>query len=325
MQWISALRAPQIQALVRAGSLQLSLFDRRNLVEILDPACAGERLVVCKNPLLVTERARKREDLLAATEAKLVPLRERVRSGKLRGQDAIGLAVGTLIDRHKVGKHFLVEIGEDRLKVERKQDQIAAEAALDGIYVLSTSASSEQLDSAQVVRSYKLLVRLERGFRSFKSLDLQVQPIRHYAEPRVRAHVFLCMLAHYVQWHLERAWARCCSGTSSRRWPSIQSRQRSVQPRLCARLAAGNWRTAPPPTACARCSPPWPPCSLTRRLSPPLRGGCSSSVSVLVPAIRWQDGRAAKKRRRCRHRWPPRHRTPPRDHLGIGLQALDDC
>ena len=236
----------------------------------------------------------------------------------MRGKDAIGLAVGKLIDRHKVGKHFLVEIGEDRLKVERKQDQIAAEAALDGIYVLSTSASSEQLDSAQVVRSYKLLVRLERGFRSFKSLDLQVQPICHYAEPRVRAHVFWCMLAYYVQWHLERAWARCCSGTSSRRWPSIQSRQRSVQPRLCTRLAAGNWRTAPPPTACARCSPPWPPCSLTRRLSPPLRGGCSSSVSVLVPAIRWQDGRAAKKRRRCRHRWPPRHRTPPRDHLASG-------
>jgi hypothetical protein len=207
VQWISALRSPQIQALVKSGSLQLSLFDARNLLEILDPAYPGERLMVCKNPLLAAERKRKREDLLAATAAKLAPLRERVASGKLRGQDAIGLAVGKLIDRHKVGKHFLVEIGEDSLKVERRQEQIAAEAALDGIYVLRTSASSEQLDSAQVVRSYKLLVRLERAFRSFKSIDLQVQPIRHYAEPRVRAHVFLCMLAYYVQWHLERAWA----------------------------------------------------------------------------------------------------------------------
>ena len=207
MQWISALRAPQIQALVKAGSLQLSLFDQRNLVEIQDPAYPGERLVVCKNPLLAAERGRKREELLAATEAKLAPLRERVSSGRLHGKDAIGLAVGKVIDRHKVGKHFVVEIGEDSLKIERKQEPIAVEAALDGIYVLRTSASTEQLDSAQVVRSYKLLVRLERAFRSFKSIDLQVQPIRHYAESRVRAHVFLCMLAYYVQWHLERAWA----------------------------------------------------------------------------------------------------------------------
>lgn len=207
VQWISALRAPQIQALVKAGSLQLSLFDQRNLVEILDPAYPGERLVVCKNPFLAAERARKREDLLAATEAKLAPIQERVASGKLRGQDAIGLAVGKLIDRHKVGKHFLLEIGEDSLQVGRKQEQIAAEAALDGIYVLRTSASPEQLESAQVVRSYKLLVKVERAFRSFKSIDLQVQPVRHYAEPRVRAHVFLGMLAYYVQWHLERAWA----------------------------------------------------------------------------------------------------------------------
>lgn len=205
--WITALRAPQIQALVDSGSLQLSIFDERNLAEIKADNYPGERLVVCKNPLLAQERTRKREDLLRATEAKLAPIQERVKEGKLGGKDQIGLAVGKVIDRHKMAKHFLIEILENGLQVWRKQASIEAEAALDGIYVLRTSVTPEGLESGEVVRAYKLLVRVERAFRSFKSIDLQVRPIRHWAENRVRAHIFLCMLAYYVQWHLEQSWA----------------------------------------------------------------------------------------------------------------------
>jgi hypothetical protein len=205
--WITALRAPQIQALADSGSLQLSIFDEHNLAEIRDDRYPGERLVVCKNPLLAQERARKREDLLRATQAKLAPIQARVRDGKLRGKDKIGLAVGKVIDRHKVAKHFLLEITENSLQVQRHQASIETEAALDGIYVLRTSVPTESLESAEVVRAYKLLVKVERAFRSFKSVDLQVRPVRHWAENRVRAHVFLCMLAYYVQWHLEQAWA----------------------------------------------------------------------------------------------------------------------
>lgn len=205
--WITALRSPQIQALVESGSLQLSIFDERNLAEIQDDNYPGERLVVCKNPLLAQERARKREDLLRATEAKLVPIQERVADGKLGGRDKIGLAVGKVIDRHKVAKHFLLEITETGLQVRRHQASIGAEAALDGIYVLRTPVPTEALESAEVVRAYKLLIKIERAFRSFKSIDLQVRPVRHWAENRVRAHVFLCMLAYYLQWHLEQTWA----------------------------------------------------------------------------------------------------------------------
>ncbi len=205
--WISSLRSPQIRALVESGSLQLGLFDERNLAEIQDPAFPGERLVVCKNPLLAEERARKRNDLLAATEEKLAPIVAAVQEGRLRGTAAIALRVGRVLDKHKVGKHFALDIGEDRLVVQRKQAEIAAEAALDGIYVIRTSVSAEQLDDAAVVRAYKLLVREERAFRTLKSVDIQLRPIHHWSEARVRAHVLLCMLAFYVQWHLERAWA----------------------------------------------------------------------------------------------------------------------
>lgn len=205
--WISALRGPAIRALVDSGSIQLTIFDERNLAEISDPAFPGERLVVCKNPLLAAERARKREDLLQATEAKLQPLVERVAAGKLSGAAEIGVKVGKLIDHYKMAKHFQVYISDKELKVSRKEDEIAAEAALDGIYVLRTSVGSERLAADGVVRSYKLLVKVERAFRSFKSIDLQVRPIHHYSDDRVRAHILLCMLAYYVRWHLEQAWA----------------------------------------------------------------------------------------------------------------------
>jgi len=205
--WISALRSPAIRALVDAGTLQLGLFDERGLAEIESPEFPGERLVVCRNPLLAAERARKREDLLVATEARLAPIVARVEAGTLRGADRIGLAVGRVIDRHKMAKHLALDIADDRLVVSRRADAIATEAALDGIYVLRTSLGAERLEAPDVVRAYKLLVRVERGFRSLKAPDLAVRPIHHWTEDRVRAHVLLCMLAYYVQWHLERAWA----------------------------------------------------------------------------------------------------------------------
>ncbi len=205
--WISSLRAPAIRRLADAGTLQLGLFDERGLAEITDPRYPGERLVVCRNPLLAAERARKRLDLLAATEARLAPIVARVAAGRLRGVDRIGLAVGRVIDRFKVAKHFDLDISDDRLVVTRKTEAIEQEAALDGIYVLRTSVPAERLEAPDVVRAYERLSRVERAFRGFKAVDPQVRPIHHRTADRVRAHIFLCLLAYYVQWHLERAWA----------------------------------------------------------------------------------------------------------------------
>ena len=207
LSWITALRAPAIAALRSAGSLQLSLFDEKDLGEITDPAYPGERLVVCRNPLLAEERSRKREELLAATERDLVRIRALVAAGKLRAEKTIGLRVGRVIDRFKMAKHFVLHIEAGRFGFERNAEPIAQEAALDGFYVLRTNVPETQLDTAAVVRSYKSLSQVERAFRSLKTLDLHVRPIHHYTEARVRAHVFLCMLAFYVQWHLQRAWA----------------------------------------------------------------------------------------------------------------------
>jgi hypothetical protein len=207
LSWITALRAPAIAALRSAGSLQLSLFDEKDLGEITDPAYPGERLVVCRNPLLAEERSRKREELLAATERDLGRIRAQVAAGKLRAEKTIGLRVGRVIDRFKMAKHFVLHIEAGRFGFERNAEPIAQEAALDGFYVLRTNVPETQLDTAAVVRSYKSLSQVERAFRSLKTLDLHVRPIHHYTEARVRAHVFLCMLAFYVQWHLQRAWA----------------------------------------------------------------------------------------------------------------------
>ena len=205
--WISALRGPAIRTLAGDGALQLGLFDERNLAEISHPDFPGERLIVCRNPALAAERARKRIELLAATEAALARVVARVEAGTLRGAARIGLALGRVVDRFKMAKHFELEIGDDHLVVTRREQAIAAEAALDGLYVLRTSVPAERLDAPSVVRSYKRLSRVERAFRGFKAADLAIRPIRHWTEDRVRAHVFLCMLAYYVQWHLERAWA----------------------------------------------------------------------------------------------------------------------
>ena len=207
IDWITALKAPQIQKLARDGALQLSLFDQTNLGEITSPDYPGERLIVCRNPLVAAERARKREELLQATERGLAEIAQRVERGTLRGADQIGLAVGPALKRYKVKKHFGVQITDTTFTYERKTEQIETEAALDGIYVLRTSVPDSELATGEVVRSYKNLEQVERAFKTFKGPELEIRPIHHHLEDRVRAHVFLCMLAYYLTWHLRHAWA----------------------------------------------------------------------------------------------------------------------
>src|SRR5438552_3327898 len=203
--WITALKAPQVKKLVKDGALQLSLFDEQNLAELTCDAYPGERLVVCRNPLVAAERARKREDLVQATERALAEIAKRVEQGTLTGAAAIGLAVGPMLKRWRVGKHFEIEIADTSFAFRRRQEQIETEAALDGIYVLRTSVSAAELEAPDVVRAYKQLKEVERAFRTLKG-PLELRPIHHRLEDRVRAHVFLCMLAYYLTWHLRRAW-----------------------------------------------------------------------------------------------------------------------
>ena len=207
LDWITALRAPAIRSLAEAGALQLSLFDERDLAEITAPDYPGERLVACRNPMLADERARKRGELLDATEKKLTHIQTRVRRAKrpLRGKDKIALAVGAVINRYKMAKHFAVTIADSDVTFERKTAQIAAEAALDGIYVLRTSLKPETLDATSTVKTYKQLAQVERAFRSLKTVDIEVRPIHHRRPHRVRAHVFLCTLAYYLEWHMRQA------------------------------------------------------------------------------------------------------------------------
>ena len=204
--WLSALRAPAIRGLVLEGTLQLSLFDERDLVEIASPDFPGERLVVCRNPVLAAERTRKREALLVATEADLARIAAAVARGTLRSAAAIGVRVGRVKDRHKMAKHFELVIAEGSFSYERRTEAIAAEAALDGLYVIRTSVAAERMDAHGVVLAYKRLSQVERDFRVLKTSELEVRPIHHWREDRVRAHLFLCLLAAYVRWHLERAW-----------------------------------------------------------------------------------------------------------------------
>jgi transposase len=209
--WITSLRAPAIRALADAGALQLSLFDETNLAEITGhPDYPGERLVACRNPALAIERARKRQELLAATETLLEPIVNSVSSGRLVGADKIGVRVGKIINRYKMAKHFTLAIADTSFVYTQNRAQIAAEAALDGIYIVRTSVTADRLDTAGVVDAYKGLKVVEADFRSLKTIDLDLRPIHHWTEPRVRAHVFICMLAAYLVWHLRRAWAPLC-------------------------------------------------------------------------------------------------------------------
>jgi hypothetical protein len=206
LDYLTALRAPEIKGLVEGGAIQLSLFDETDLFEIVHPDYPQERLVCCKNPLLAAERSRKRESLLAATEVELQKVADAIarENRPLRGTDKIGLRLGRIVNRYKMAKHFETEITEDSFTFSRKEPQIAAEAALDGIYVLRTSLSGEALSTEAVVSSYKSLAGVERAFRAFNT-DLDIRPIRHRTEERVRAHVFLRMLSYYVTFHMERA------------------------------------------------------------------------------------------------------------------------
>lgn len=204
--WITALKSGSIRALVEQGQLQLGLFDERNLFELSSPDFPGERLVACRNPELAKLRARKREALLCATEENLNKIKARVDAAKLAGQDNIGVCVGKVINQYKVAKHFEPTIGAAAFTFPRKHDSIAAEAALDGIYIIRTSVDAARMDSAACVRNYKTLANVERAFRSFKTVDLKVRPIHHRTADRVRAHIFLCMLAYYIEWHMREAW-----------------------------------------------------------------------------------------------------------------------
>jgi hypothetical protein len=206
--WITALRAPAIRKLMADdGPLQLSLFDEQDLAEITSPDFPGERLIACRNPALAADRARKRDDLLAATEKLLAPVISRVQAGRLTGAAEIGIQAGKVINTYKTGKHFAVTITDHSLTIERRQDRIDAEAALDGFYVLRTPVPASELDAAAVVTAYKNLKYVERDFRHIKSDDLDLRPVFHRLEERVKAHVLICMLACYLTWHLRRAWA----------------------------------------------------------------------------------------------------------------------
>jgi hypothetical protein len=209
LEWISALRSPAVKARVESGDLQLSLFDDCDLAEITSADFPGERLIVCRNPLLAADRARTRQELLAVTEAKLEAIRvavERDRS-PLSGSDAIGVRLGRVLERSKMGKHFICQITDTGFTYERNEPSIKREAALDGFYVVRTTVEADEMDASEVVAAYKSLAQIERAFRSTKTVDLEIRPIHHRTEPRVRAHVFICMLAYYVEWHVRQALA----------------------------------------------------------------------------------------------------------------------
>lgn len=206
LAWITALKSTQIRSLVQEGALQLGLFDERNLFELIHPDYPGERLVACRNPQLGKLRGHKRQSLLEATQKELEKVRASVAAGRLQGQDNIGVRVGRVLNKYKVAKHFSFTIQEASFEFCILQDQVAAEAALDGLYVIRTCVAKQQMSAAEAVRSYKALTDVERAFRSMKTVDLKVRPIHHRLPDRVRAHIFLCMLAYYVEWHMREAW-----------------------------------------------------------------------------------------------------------------------
>jgi DDE family transposase len=277
IDWITALKAPQVKKLVANGDLQLSLFDEQNLAEITSEDYPDERLVVCRNPLVAAERTRKREDLLAATERGLAEIAQRVQNGTLQGAAQIGLAVGPALKAYRVKKHFEIEITDITFSFTRKTEQINSEAALDGFYVLRTSVKPDRLATADVVRSYKQLKEAERAFKTIKGPELELRPIGHHLEHRVRAHAFLCMLAYDLTWHLREAWAELLFKDEH---PPVQAdpsprpaaqRPQSRKPAPAARPPAS------PRTRCARYSPNSPPKPATPSASAAARPPSTSS------------------------------------------------
>ena len=206
LMWITALKSGQIRTLIEGEALQLGLFDERHLFELVHADYPGERLIACRNPELGKLRAYKREQLLAATAQELQKVRASVQNGRLRGKAKIGVRVGRVVNKYKVAKYFSLTIDEQQFEFEIRQDQVAAEAALDGVYVIRTNVPKKQMSAPDTVRNYKALCEVERAFRSLKTVDLKVRPIHHRLADRVRAHIFLCMLAYYVEWHMREAW-----------------------------------------------------------------------------------------------------------------------
>jgi hypothetical protein len=206
IDWITALRTGAMRKLVDGGHIQFGLFDQRNLFEITHPDFPGERLVACRNPQLALLRAHKRQSLLDATSRELEHVRGMIARGKLKGKAAIGVRIGKVIDKYKMSKHVVLDIRDRGFDFRLDDEKVSAEAALDGLYVIRTSVPAPRLPTDDVVRSYKMLSQVERAFRSLKTIDLEVRPIRHWVEDRVKAHIFLCMLAHYVVWHMIEAW-----------------------------------------------------------------------------------------------------------------------
>jgi|HubBroStandDraft_2_1064218.scaffolds.fasta_scaffold68252_1 transposase len=206
LDWITALKSGQIRALLDDGHLQLGLFDERNLFELSDADYPDERLIACRNPELAKLRSHKRQSLLEATTKELSKVKGMVERGRLHGAAAIGVRVGKVVNKYKVSKHFALDIANDRFDFRVLDEEVAAEAGLDGIYVIRTSVPKTRLDAADTVRSYKMLSTVERAFRTIKTVDLKVRPIHHRLENRVRAHIFLCVLAYYVEWHMREAW-----------------------------------------------------------------------------------------------------------------------
>ncbi len=228
IDWITCLRAPAVRKLVEAGQVQLSLFDERDLCEITSAEYPGERLVVCRNPLLADDRKRKRHELLAATEKELEKIRAATsrQRAPLRGKDKIGVRVGRVLGRFRVAKHFRYEITDQSFLYQRDEENIAAEALLDGLYVLRTNLADDKMGYEEVVRSYKRLCQIERAFRSMKTVDLHVRPINHRLAQRVRAHVLICMLAYYLEWHMRQSLAPILFDDHDR--PAAEAERRSV-------------------------------------------------------------------------------------------------
>ena len=254
LRWITTLRAPTIRKLIKAGEVAQTMFDERDLAEISSPEFRGERLIVCRNPILADQRRRKRQELLAATEKELMPIVRATGRAKepLRGAAAIGVRVGKVINHHKVGKHFITTITDDSFSFARDLDKIAAEAELDGLYIVRSNVEPELFDAEQTVRAYKDLAKVERAFRSMKTVDLKVRPIYHRSADRVRAHVFLCMLAYYVEWHMRSKLEPLLFDDHDR---TAGERQRSsvVQPAQRS-PAAHRKASASAPTTICRCT-----------------------------------------------------------------------
>jgi len=206
IDWITALRTGAMRKLVDGGHIQLGLFDERNLFEVTHPDFPGERLVACRNPQLARLRADKRQSLLDATSRELEHVRGMISRGRIKGKAAIGVRIGKVINKYKMSKHVVLDIRDDGFDFHLDDDKVSAEAALDGLYVIRTSVPAPRLATDNVVRSYKMLSQVEQAFRSLKTIDLEVRPIRHWVEDRVKAHIFLCMLAHYVVWHMMESW-----------------------------------------------------------------------------------------------------------------------